>query len=314
MAPGSRSGSTSLGPNACLSCSLSTYNKASLECYLCHGTTHAACLSDWSDYTKNADINKLFARTGLKWYCGKCEPTLNDYISGSEIRTSLKSLNTRMQEMSQLVCENIQISKTHTTIASPDNTVVSEIKAAVERIDASVQSKKQHEEKEERACNAVLHGLAENNTTLNDLTEICDALHFHRSGIVKFVRRGRRNMSLPSTENVHPVKLSFNSEVNRKDFMHRYSNWQYRENKFCTPDLTPEERDWEFKLRKLRDNLKEKFTNRQFQVRNGAIYARTTKHDNWTKCEDCLDTNIDELESVWDILPSSDNQSSNGSG
>ena len=315
-AMGTRSGSTSQGPHACLVCTLSTKSKPSLECNLCFGNTHAACLPDWKDFTKTADLNKFFNRTGLKWYCSKCEPTLGGYISGGEIKTSLDSLHTRMQAMTELVSENLQITKTNVSqppqpAPSQDSTVVSEIKAAVDRIDASVKSKQKQEQIEERCCNAIIHGLVENNTTFKELTEICDSIHFNKECMVKFARLGRRNMSLPNTEKIRPVKITFTTEVNKRDFMYRYNSWDYREGTFCTADLTPEERDREYRLRKLRDQLRLKFSNRQFQVRNGAIYARNSRSDHWLKCDDSLETDLDDTDSLWNVQSSNTGQTSN---
>ena len=81
--------------------------------------------------------------------------------------------------------ESLQITKTHVSqppqpAPNQDSTVVSEIEAAVDRIDAYVKSKQKQEQIEERCCNAIIHGLVENNTTFKDLTEICDSIHFHK--------------------------------------------------------------------------------------------------------------------------------------
>ena len=81
-------------------------------------------------------------------------------------------------------------------------------------------------------------------------------------------------MSLPNTEKIRPVKITFTTVVNKQDFMYRYINWDNRKGTFCSADLTPEEREAvnEYRLRKLREQLRLKFSNQQFQVRNGAIY------------------------------------------
>ena len=312
-AQSARAGSTSQGPYACMVCSLSTKSKPSLTCGLCYNPTHTACLSEWNDITKVPELKAIINRAGLKWYCEKCESTLSDYISGGEIQTSLDTMHTRMQALTQLVSENLQVTKTIVsqppqTIPGHDSTVVSEIKAAVDRIDASVKTKQKQEQTEERSCNVILHGLVENNATLKELSEICDAIHFNKECMVKFSRLGRRNMSLPNTEKIRPVKITFTTEVNKRDFMYRYNSWDYKESTFCTADLTPEEREREYKLRKLRDQLRLKFTNRRFQVRNSAIYARNSPSDPWMKCEDNLD---DDVDSLWEMRNNTTGQTPN---
>ena len=81
-------------------------------------------------------------------------------------------------------------------------------------------------------------------------------------------------MSLPNTEKIRPVKITFTTVVNKQDFMYTYNNWDNRKGTFCSADLTPEEREAvnEYRLRKLREQLRLKFSNRKSQVRNGAIY------------------------------------------
>ena len=75
-----------------------------------------------------------------------CEPTLSGCISWGEIKTSLDFLHTRMQAMTQLESENLKITKINVSqppkpVPTQDLTVVSEIKAAADRIDAFVKSK-----------------------------------------------------------------------------------------------------------------------------------------------------------------------------
>ena len=58
-------------------------------------------------------------------------------------KTFLDSLHTRMQALTELVSESLQITKTHVSqppqpAPNQDSTVVSEIEAAVDRIDAYV--------------------------------------------------------------------------------------------------------------------------------------------------------------------------------
>ena len=65
--------------------------------------------------------------------------------------------------------------------------------------------------------------------------------------------------------------------------------------------------DSHFELRKLRDQLRLRSTNRQFQVRNSAIYARNFRSDSWMKCEDSIDDDIDWL---WELLDNTTGQTS----
>ena len=162
----SRTSSTSGGSNACTLCTMSTYNKPSLECCLCTRSTHTNCLPDWKDLNRSIDITKLFSRSGLKWYCQTCEPTLSDYISGDEIKKSLAQIETKMDSVQNLVCENIKLTKSETF--KPDNTFT-EIKQTVERLETNAQSQLKQKEKEERAHSVIIHGLKENNNTMEVL-------------------------------------------------------------------------------------------------------------------------------------------------
>ena len=135
----------------------------------------------------------------------------------------------------------------------------------------------------------------------------------HKECMVKFAPLGRQNMSLPNTKKIRAAKITFTTVVSKQDFMYTYNNWDNRKGTFCSADLTPEEREAvnEYRLRKLWDLLRLKLSNRQSQVRNGAINACNSRSDHWLKFDDSLETDLDDTDSLWNVQSSNTGQTSN---
>lgn len=271
---------------SCGKCDGPIGNKAFLDCILCGEAFHSTCLEGWKDCGKASELSKLLKRPGLRWYCTKCEPTLATYISGGSINTKLGSLDTKIDNITKLICENVQQTKTYAS-AVADNPTVSEVRTILQRMETDTRNKTLENQKRERARNAILHRVTESRGIMESLGDACQALRFNVGCIMSSVRLGRRNPNAADSGKCRPVKLTFNSENSRSVFMTGYNKWADRQGSFCTPDLSPEERKREYELRKDRDILREEYkdTGRNFQIRHGAIYTRQSTSDPWRKCK-----------------------------
>ena len=76
-----------------------------------------------------------------------------------------------MNSVQNLVCENIKLTKSETIKPDTIEPWFTEIKQTVERLETNAQFQLKHKEKDERAHSVIIHGLKENNNTMEELME-----------------------------------------------------------------------------------------------------------------------------------------------
>lgn len=283
------SGSSQLpGPGKCVVCKKSTYNKPTVQCCLCSYEFHTGCMPEWADIVTNSDL-KFIKRPGLTWYCSTCKPKLPDYLPIKPIEDTVQALATEVRNMAKLVSETLELHKTTSSTTSQPNIELRDITVRVEK---ELLQAKTSQQKSERSLNAILHKLEEANRTTDDIMEISNCLSFHPSSITKIQRLGQRNMNSNSTVRARPVRITFSSELNRNEFLRRYNSWDDKQSTFVTPDLSPEERDREFRLRQKRRVLTEENPQNKYQVRNGKIMVKAPETNTWSAIKPDIVENV----------------------
>lgn len=283
----SQSGPPPTGPikGKCVACRKTTKSKVFLTCTICDGEFHTLCLPDWTDIKQNSDIEFL-NRPGLNWYCASCHPTLNEYVRGPLIEKSLNMLTSEIQDMKDMMHESVNSNKASFADAINDSKTVKAIATRLEKTinTSEAQSQKRYEEKEreDRCFNAILHLLPEENATHADIFQICEEMSFNPDAITKILRLGRRNMTLPPTEKMRPVKLTFNSMLHRNSFLTNYHYYENRGDTFVTPDHTKEELEKQYQLRQLKRLLSTENPSTTYQVRNGVLRMKARSANEWT--------------------------------
>ena len=91
--------------------------------------------------------------------------------------------------------------------------------------------------------------------------------------------------------------------------MDRHNIWDYREGTFCTADLTPEERDRGYR-QKITGLTEAQVLKPTTSGENGANYARNSSPGHWLKCDDILETDTDDTDSLWNVQSSNTGQTS----
>lgn len=275
------------------SCGKTTDRKPHLECQICFKVFHTACLGKaWSDITTVNELKKvILLRTGLRWYCSNCEPKIRDYVHSTEISSALLSVDSRIEGLTKLICNNhqaltktysAQVSSSPSTSNTPNTDDIQQVRKLVQNVDTTLRAQSLAQDKLSRSMNIVIHNLVERNDTMTSVTDACQNIHFSKYLITQVTRIGQRNMD-KSNNKPRPTKIAFSSAIHRDEFLKRYNNWEGRGITFCTPDHDKAERDREFALRQQRNELQLSNTDNYYQVRNGAIYFKPKYSGRWGK-------------------------------
>lgn len=248
---GSPSGNAILvNPNHCQKCTRNiNKSKPSLKCNCCHLATHTACLTDWADITTMAELNKITSRGGLTWYCPNCQPKLNDYIYGPDIKPSFDQLDKKLDSLTLLMTESHKITKTYAQATDESKGNSAEIKAIAQRLEERTKREIQTRETLERKQSAILHNLPENTNTHQEVGDLLQTLGFLPNSTTKVSRLGTKKPNT-STSKPRPTKIQFHTEIMKIDFLRFFHSTVTSKNgMFVTPDMTKEEQNREYKLR-----------------------------------------------------------------
>jgi hypothetical protein len=63
-----------------------------------------------------SEFTKIINRTGLLWYCPKCQPKLPDYFYGPGVKPSLAQLETKLDALTKIVTECHKMTKTYAQV------------------------------------------------------------------------------------------------------------------------------------------------------------------------------------------------------
>jgi hypothetical protein len=228
---------------------------------------------------------KTFKRPGVNWYGVSCFANLNTFVSLPSVQDNIADIKSQIQDMNNLMCETVSKMKTSysDTLTSAG---VSETREVVNRLETQMITNQNNQEKEERGLNKILHKLAENNTTEDDVVQMCKEMSLWPGAVTKVKRISRRNVLSPPTENIRPVKISFSSELVAREFVKRFRTLEDKRGVFVTPDLSPEERKAEYTLRLQRNSLKELNPLNSYRIRQGKVFVQEQNSYEWSEVVD----------------------------
>ena len=251
-------------------------NKKVLKCGTCHIRFHATCLDDWKDMT--ADQLKVLTMPGVTWYCSTCHPTLSQYIHAPNLEKKLDHHTTELQAIKRLVTESIQQSRDSFEQTKIQCTLASRHGEAAARIGSKLaedmRNKHDMEEAAARRRSAILYGVQENLHLEDHLLNTADKINFKYRSLQQSFHLGNPNRSVNQMR-PRPVKLVFESELAKNQFMSSYNRWDERGTTFAKPDLTKEQRDIEYKLRQKRNELKARNSHKNYRIRLGKIWEQS---------------------------------------
>ena len=219
------------------------------------------------------------------WYCPKCLLTLPDYVRAPGVKDELEALNTKIDNLTKMNTEQFKLTKTFSEVVSDgsqDSGAASkQLKATADRLETRLRQDAEEREKLIRKSCAIIHRVPESQNTHNAILDMVSALNIACSNVRTISRLGRRNNTTETNSYNRPVKVEFTAEVVKIDIMKAFNKWTHRAGCFATLDLTKEERDVEYQLRKKRNELKESNPHNNYSVRNGSLYVQINKTGNW---------------------------------
>ena len=184
-----------------------------------------------------------------------------------------------MKNISELICETVEICKSSRSDVVPANIV--DLKNTASRLEEQFKASQSAQEKEIRNSNVILHKLLENSSTNEEVLAIASDMSMHSSCITNITRLGTRNMKLSPTEKLRPVKITFNNPLNAREFMKRFRDYSDKQGTFVTLDLSKEDGQKEYQLRQERNKLSSQFTANKYQIRQGKIFVRESGTNVW---------------------------------
>lgn len=266
-----------------------------LSCATCTNLFHTACLSDdWKEVTKYADL-AFISKRGLLWYCDTCLKRLSGYSYVPDINEKLDTANAELLTIKKLLCETIETTKSCSQTAVEQTSIAAEITKRVEdnlesesnmlkaelqnqfqvlkqQSDTIQQQAKTHES-EERKKNAIVYNISEKYYLEDHLLAIMHELSFNSRSVHQWGRLGRSKK-----DKDRPIKIKFESEVSKNDFLWRLNRWDRRGNYFGRNDIPPDEQEKEYRLRMQKRDLESEQPETKFRIRGERLWKKSGNH------------------------------------
>lgn len=274
----------------CQTCSKDVIeNQIMISCDCCELWFHNVCQN--LSKTEANLIGKCLSK-GIKWFCTSCCPSLMVMKSNQKAKTTDEKLDLIAMTVKSL---NDKISTT--TNSGTDNTEQPYYQALMKNIatmNKSAEANEQNIKKsqdiiqqtldqsdvEARKVNAILYGIEEKEQTkaIEQIKEFLKEECFSKSPTpVSAFRLGAKKEGRPS----RPIKIKFNDEESKWEFVKRV-NANFKSQKiFCKLDTNKEHRDKEHALRQELQKIKAVNNDQQYRIRDMQIQSRPSESGNW---------------------------------
>lgn len=231
-------------------------------------------------------ITKLDDR-GVKWFCADCLPSLTEQSDRASLKKlagieqMIASLDNKVDTYQNQTTEEVKrLEKSWAEIASPGE-LSQDIKKAVQltsTTQALLSKDLDKKDTEARKNNAILYGLPENKTAMDDIQELMKNEFFQTFNVPEqAVRLGAK------TESHRPIKLRFANETAKWEFIKRANSKLREKNIFCKLDVSAQTREQEFKLRERVRALRQNKDDSEYRIRNGAIQQKDKTTGEWVR-------------------------------
>lgn len=259
-----------------------------ISCDICQQWYHGTCQG--LQPAEVSSVTKLNNK-GVKWYCEECLPQINGQSTAVDTQ-HMKKLNGIERMITSLGGEiagyqkqtNEQVENLKKSWAEIANTgavdIAKDVKKALQ-VSTNTQALVTHEldkkDSEARKNNAILYGLPEKNTAIEDIKELMTKELF--KNFSEPVQTNRLGPKISGKN--RPVKMRFADEKAKWDFLKRVNHSLRGEAIFCKLDVKKEVRDREFILREQVRALKQTNNKQEYRVRNLTIEQKDTESGNW---------------------------------
>ena len=262
-----------------------------IECDTCQQWFHGICQGL---QVEDVAIISNLEEKGVRWHCDGCIPALTSPTPITETAT-LKKLH-QLEHMIDALDEKVSNHRVETAANSEkitkswaeitgENTgeLAKEVKKAVNlsaTTQAMISKEMERKDNESRLHNAILYGVPERDEpVMKQIDELMRRELFKdHNKPLQAIRLGNKTEDKP-----RPIKLRFNNEKDKWEFLKRANSGLRGENFFCKLDLSKQSRDREFSLRSKIRTLREENpdNNIMYRIRNEKIQSKTKDMGEW---------------------------------
>ena len=269
-------------------------NQVMISCDCCELWFHNQCQN--LNKTEANLIAKGMSK-GIKWFCTSCCPSLMVMKSNQKTKTtderldmialSIKSLNDKMSSTTS--------ARSVTDRNAPEQSYYQALMSNIESMNKAVNANKQNIRKsqdflqqtldqsdaEARKVNAILYGINEVEQTkaIEQVKELLNNECFSKSPMpVSAFRLGAKK---DNTTTPRPIKVKFNDEASKWEFVKRVNANLKSQRIFCKLDTSKEFRDKEYALRQRLQKLKADDSNQKYRIRDMQIQSLQSDSGNW---------------------------------
>ena len=251
-----------------------------ITCDICNQWYHGICQE--LQPTDVVYITKLADR-GVSWKCSDCRNKTGDTVYGESHTESLNTRTTQqidnIEKMVKTIAEHndklCEMEKKWSDIVKQNLVNIDKNKEIA--VEAKMLMKRNHEirEEENRKNNAIVTGVTEKDgkTAIQQIQDLMKMECFTKSNIPsQAFRLGRKT---ESDEQKRPIKVRFEDEQSKWEFVKRFNNQTLKEQGiYCKLDESKEVRNHQFQLRKEVNRLRTENTSREYRVRNMQIQEK----------------------------------------
>ena len=255
-----------------------------ISCDTCHRWFHGNCGGLQPDEVTTV-VDR--ADSGVKWFCTDCAPGITsktDQVSMNKlivIEQMIASLDQKVETyQAQTTAETKKLERSWADIVSGDK-LSDDIKKLQENVSNTqnmLTKDLDAKEAEKRKNNAILFGLMEENTAMEDIKKLMQHEIFKSFDAPEHAARLGTKGDTP-----RPIKLRFSDEKSKWEFLKR-ANSKLRENKiFCRLDVSAKVREQEYQLRQNIKQLKNQNNDQEYRIRNMTIEQKNKSSGEWEK-------------------------------
>ena len=223
-------------------------------------------------------ITKLAAK-GVEWFCTECAQEIQGQSTTvvpqvtklNHLEKMIGNLGEKIDEYQRQSGSQIECMKSSWAEVTSDGQMAKDVKLAMKTkasTNAMLAAELDKKDTEERKNNAILYGLQENSTAMDDVADLMQKTLF--KDFDKPVKAFR--LSKKEEGKIRPLKRTFRDEEARWNFVKRANHSLRSDGMFCKLDVNKKTRDIEFQLREqLRGLRKEDTNSTEYRIRNLSI-------------------------------------------
>ena len=255
-----------------------------ISCDICNRWFHGTCQGLQPEEVISV-VN--LANSGVRWFCSDCVPGLTTNTDHANLKKlnnieqMIASLDQKVETYQAKTTEEVkQLERSWADVVSGDK-LSNDIKKLQENVSNTqnmLTKDMDSKDAERRKNNAILFGLQEEKTAMEDVKKLMQGEMFKSFDAPEHAARLGTKRETP-----RPIKLRFVDEKSKWEFLKR-ANAKLREyDIFCGLDKSNKVREQEYQLRQTIKQLKIKNNEHEYRIRNMAIEQKNQSSGEWEK-------------------------------